>query len=189
MALVERAFLANVQGKFWRFDVKTIVGAVLLGIVVNLVQQVTERADAAVTGGAFTILGGISFMTLIIISAVFFRYPGALITGEVHALISIATAASPMSPAFILANFLAATAGVVMVRAFSLKEWWHWPVVSFVTTFTSMLGIAAGLWFILNLPPNVILISFLVTWLVASSVASVLVPLIAKGIDRSGVLD
>src|SRR3989304_10509943 len=97
---MERKSIAKHTG-FWRFDVKAIVGGVIMGIVIVLVQQVTERIDTVLTGGAFLVLGGTTFGTLIAIASLFFRQPGGLIAGEIQAFVAVATALTPLAPTFI----------------------------------------------------------------------------------------
>ncbi|MBI4321290.1 MAG: hypothetical protein HY675_22595 [Chloroflexi bacterium] len=189
MATAQQAFLSRIEGQFWRVSTKDIIGSVLMGIALNLVQQVTERADAALTGGSFIIFGSISYMTIFTIAAIYFRYPGALITGLVQAGISVATAASPMSPAFVWTNIIQSFAAVLIVWRLSLRPWWHWPVLTFGHGLVGSICIAIGLWLILQLPANVILLSASVTWVIESAVSAPLVAVIARGIDRSGVLD
>jgi hypothetical protein len=181
-------YLEEIRGKVWRWDLKALVGSVLLGVLLTVVNAVLERIDAALTGGAFVILGAIGFATFTALSTLFFRLPGGFITGEVNALISTATAASPMSPWFFPANALFPIAYALIAWKLPMTRWWHHLLANGAGMTLTDVPILIGLLVTLKLPLGVALVSFVVTTASGIVGSTILTVLIARAVARSRVL-
>lgn len=182
------SYLESMQGKLWRWDLKAIVGSVLLGVVMTVLGAVFERIDTALTGGSFVILGAVNFYTIAALSALLFRLPGGLITGETNALIAVATGTSPMAPWFIPTNAAFAIIYAVVCWKMRMDQWWHHLVANAIGVWLSMLLILWGLLVTIELPLNIALTSYAVTSVAGTIGATILSKLIADSVDRSRVL-
>ncbi len=182
------SYLASIQGQVWRWDLKAIVGSVLLGVVMTVLAAVMERLDTALTGGAFVILGAINFYTIASVSTLLYRLPGGVITGETNAIIAIATGTSPMAPWFAPTNAVFAIIYALAVRNLRMDRWSHYLLASVAGVWLSMLIILYGLLVTIKLPLNVALTSYVVTSLAGTVGSTILTRVIAQGVDRSRVL-
>jgi len=181
-------YIKEWRGRLWRWDLKALVGAVLLGVLLTVVNAVLERIDAALTGGAFVVLGAVGFATFAGLSTLFFRLPGGFITGETNALISLATAASPMSPWFIPANATFPIVYAIVIWKLPMTAWWHHLIASGIAMFATDVPILIGLLVTIKLPLGVALLSYVVTSIGGTIGATILTYLIAGAVARSRVL-
>lgn len=182
------SYLASVRGQLWRWDLKAIVGSVILGVVMTVLAAFAERIDTALTGGAFVVLGAINFYTIAALSTLLFRLPGGLITGQVNALIAVATGTSPMAPWFIPTNAVFPIVYILAARRMRMESWADHLVASALGVWISMLVILYGLLVTIQLPLNIALTSYVVTSIAGTAGATVLTKLIADAVDRSRVL-
>jgi hypothetical protein len=187
-ANVNVSYLEQMQGKLWRWDLVAIVGSVLLGVVMTVLAAVMERVDTALTGGAFVILGAINFYTIAALATLLFRLPGGLIAGQTNAFIAVATGTSPMAPWFIPTNAAFAIIYALVIWKFRMDRWWHHLLANVLGVWLSMLIIAWGLLVTIELPLNIVVISYLVTSVAGSLGATVLSIVLANAVDRSRVL-
>src|SRR5207302_6395386 len=93
----------SIDRRVWRTDTKALVGGVLLGIVLVLVNQVATRLDAVINPSAGFVSGSTTAV-IIGLAVRLFRQPAGIITGEIQAFIAIATASNPLAPAFLITN-------------------------------------------------------------------------------------
>jgi hypothetical protein len=84
-------------------NTKSLVGAVLLGLVFVLVQQIAHRIGALINP-ASVIIGGVTWATFTGLVVLLYRQPAGIITAEVAAFTGLATGLSILAPFFILAN-------------------------------------------------------------------------------------
>lgn len=182
------SFLDEYAFKIFRWDLKAIVGSVLLGVLLTVVNFFLERIDTALTGGAFLIFGGIGFATFAALSTIWFRLPGGVITGEVNAIISLATAASPMSPWFFPTNAIFPIIYTLVLWKFRMDRWWHYVLGSFVSMFGCMLCILLGLLVTLKLPITIAVTSYFVTATSGFVGSAILSIVITRAVNRSRVL-
>ncbi len=182
------SYLETMQGQLFRWDLKALVGSVLLGVLMTVVQAVTERVDTALTGGSFVIFGAIGFYTIAALATLFFRLPGGIIAGEVSALIGVATATSPMAPWFIPTDFVFPVVYALVIWKLSMRSWSQHLLANAVGIWSSMLIILWGLLVTIQLPLGIALTSYLVTSIAATVGATILSYLLANAVDRSGAL-
>lgn len=182
------SYLASVRGQLWRWDLKSIVGSVLLGVVMTVLAAFAERIDTALTGGAFVVLGAINFYTISALATLLFRLPGGLITGEVNALIAVATGTSPMAPWFIPTNAVFPIVYVWAAKRMRMESWTDHLVASALGVWISMLVILVGLLVTIKLPLSIALTSYVVTSIAGTVGATILTKIIADAVDRSRVL-
>jgi len=104
------------MGKMFNFDIKEFAGAVMLGVVAGALASITERVDAALTGGRYTPLGYINTYTWIIVSAMLFGPRAPIVTTEVQAFIGLVTFANPLSWLWPIINLVfAISVGISLV--------------------------------------------------------------------------
>lgn len=188
MQHAQTSYLGTIQGQLWRWDLKAIIGSVLLGVVLTVLAAVAERLDTALTGGAFVVLGAINFYTIASVATLLYRLPGGVLTGEVNALIAIATGTSPMAPWFAPTNAAFAIIYAVVVRNLRMDRWTHYFVASALGVWLSMLIILYGLLVTIKLPLNVAIVSYIVTSIAGTVGSTILALVIARAVDRSRVL-
>ena len=174
---------------FWRFDVRAIVGGVLFGIVMTLVLQVTDRADAALTGGAFLIFGGISWAAIMGISTLLCRQPGGVIAGLMQGVLAIVTGASPLAITFPIVNAAGSLAYSLVAWKLSMNSWVHQLAAQIAGNVVGNALVSVGLFYILKLPVPVILLSSGVTAAVSVVGGTILTKLVADAANKSGLLD
>ncbi len=180
--------LQRAQG-FWRFDLKAIVGGVFLGLVMALLVGLGDRADTALTGGAFPILGGVSWATMMGISTLLCGQPGGMIAGLIQGFVDIATGASPLAPIFPIVNAVGSLAYFLVAWRLPMDRWSHHLVAQIAGNLTGDALVAVGLYYILDLPVPVILVSTGVTAVSSIIGGTILTRLVAEAVRRSGVLD
>ncbi len=178
----------RVQG-FWRFDLKAIVGGVFLGLVMALLVGLGDRADTALTGGAFPVFGGVSWATMMGISTLLFGQPGGVIAGLIQGFVDIATGASPLAPIFPVVNAAGSLAFSLIAWKLSMNRWGHHLLAQIAGNLVGDALVALGLYYILELPVDVILVSTGVTAVASTIGGTILTRLVAGAVARSGVLD
>jgi hypothetical protein len=87
-------------------DVSTraLVVGVLLGVLMPVLQQVTERLDTILFGGAYTIFGIIVANTVGFIAVASFGFVVGLIAEEINPFVAVATGTSPVAVFFFFTN-------------------------------------------------------------------------------------
>jgi uncharacterized MnhB-related membrane protein len=185
---VEMRSPRRVQG-FWRFDLKAIVGGVFLGLVMALLVGLGDRADTALTGGAFPVFGGVSWATMMGISTLLFGQPGGAIAGLIQGFVDIATGASPLAPIFPVVNAAGSLAFSLVAWRLSMNRWGHHLLAQVAGNLVGDALVALGLYYILELPVDVLLVSTGVTATASIVGGTILTRLVAGAVVRSGVLD
>ncbi len=174
---------------FWRVDLKAIVGGVLLGLVMVLLVGLGDRADTALTGGAFPVFGGVSWAAMMGISTLLFGQPGGIIAGLIQGFMDIATGASPLAPIFPIVNAAGSVAYFLVARRLLMNRWSHHFLAQVVANLVGDALVAGGLYYILELPVDVILISSAVTAVASIIGGTILTRVVADAAAKSGVLD
>jgi hypothetical protein len=173
----------------WRFDLKGLVGGVFLGLVMALLVGLGDRADAALTGGAFPIFGGVSWATIMGASTLLCGQPGGMIAGLIQGFVDIATGASPLAPVFPAVNAAGSLAYFLVAWKLPMKGWSNHFIAQVAGNLVGDTGVALGLYYILNLPVDVILVSSGITATVSIIGGTILTKLVADTVEKSGVLD
>jgi hypothetical protein len=171
---------------FWRTDTKALLGAIFMGLTFVLAQQVAHRIDG-VLWPTLVIIGGISWATFTGLSVLLFRQPAALIMGEVQALIAVGTGLSPLAPFFIPANASGALVYSLIARRLSMGKWVHHLLASAATNVAGNFWVAIGLYVILDLPIDVVVVSSIITATAGTIGSSVLIQRLHRTVVRSGL--
>jgi hypothetical protein len=177
----------------WRHDTRALVGALMLGAVFTVMEQFMERLDTLLTGGALPWFGLAIGPIFMVVSPWLFGFWGGLIAGNFNPIFAVLTATNPIAPMFFLFN----TTSMGLV-AF-LVNWWKsrgndtvtffpYVVISFIGLQCIMLLILALWTVLLKLPPNVVVVYFILEEL-AALVVSILSFFAFRGIVRSGVAE
>ncbi len=148
-----------------------------------------DRADTALTGGAFPILGGVSWATMMGISTLLLGQPGGVIAGLIQGFMDIATGASPLAPIFPVVNAAGSLAFSLVAWRLPMNRWSHCFLAQVAGNLVGDALVAAGLYYILELPVSVILASTGVTAVFSILDGTILTRLVAAAVARSGVLD
>ncbi len=106
------------ETELWPTDTRSIVSSVLLAIAFTANMQITERVDAATTGGMLMWLG-ICFATAwMLVGSTFFGLTGALLVANINPIIAILTATAPLAPSFFLANMLISVPAALLLKQY-----------------------------------------------------------------------
>ncbi len=173
--------------KAWRTDTKALVGAVVLGVAFVLVQQVSQRIDAAVWP-TLIIFGGITWATFTGLITLIFGQPAGVIMGETQALIAIATGLSPLALFFIPANGLGSLAYSLVARGLTMEKWSHHLAAQILCNVVGNLCVCIGLLTILHLPLLVAVISSSITAAASIAGSTILTKLLADALRKSGLI-
>ena len=171
---------------FVRNDSRALVGAVLLGVVFVLVQQIAHRIDALISP-ASVIIGGVTWATFTGLVVLLYRQPAGVITGEVSALVALATGLSPLAPFFIPANGLGSLAYSLVAWRLPMDRWSHHLLAQVAANLTGNACVAVGLAVILNLPLPVILVASGITTLAGIVGGTVLTRAVHANLVKAGV--
>ncbi len=179
----------DVQSKeFIRVDTRALVGAVLLGVVFVLVQQIAHRIDAVINP-ASVIVGGVTWATFTGLVVLLFRQPAGIITAEVQAFVALASGLSPLAPFFIPANGLGSLAYSLISCKLSMDKWSHHLLAQTVTNIVGNICVGIGLYVILKLPIPVILVASGMTTVAGIIGGTIFTKIIYDNVVKSGVLD
>ncbi|MBI3979132.1 MAG: hypothetical protein HY331_13185 [Chloroflexi bacterium] len=174
---------------FWRLDSKALVGGVFFGIVMVLLVGAGDRADTALTGGAFLIFGGISWATIMGISTLLCRQPGGVIAGLMEGIVAIAAGISPLAVTFPIVNAAGSLAYSLVAWKLPMSSWGHHLLAQVAGNLVGNALVAVGLFAILQLPVGVILVSSGVTMVASIIGGTVVTKVVAETVARSGLLD
>lgn len=177
----------DLKVKFWRTDTKALVGAVVLGVAFVLVQQIAHRIDAAIWP-TLIIIGGITWATFTGLITLVFRQPAGLIMAETQALIALATGLSPVALFFIPANGLGSLAYSLVAWKLSMDKWLHHFLAQLVTNLVGNACVAVGLYTILKLPLNIVLISSAITASAGIVGSTVLTKKLSDNLRKAGLI-
>lgn len=178
------------QYKYFNFSVKALVGGVILGVVMTIVNAgIMERVDTSLTGGTWFPFAGGTHSIVSMLSIIFFGLPGAWITGLTNALFAVVTGSTPVAAGFIFNNLVYPVVGVYLTRRFSMRKWWHWFVVLIPTVFIGYAPMTYFVHTIFQLPWDVTIQFQVYTNIASIILAAIAGKLIAEGIRKSGVVN
>lgn len=183
--------LSVAQYKYFDFRVKALVGGVILGVVMTIINAgIMERVDTALTGGTWFPFAGGTHSIVSMLSIIFFGLPGAWITGLTNALFAVVTGSTPVAAGFIFNNILYPIVGTFLTRQFfSMRRWWHWFVVLIPTVFIGYAPMTYFVHSVFGLPWGVTIQFQSYTNIAAIILAAIFGKLIAEGIQKSGVVN
>jgi len=173
--------------RFVSTDTRSLVGAVLLGIVFVLVQQVAHRIDALINP-ACVIVGGVTWATMTALVVLCYRQPAGIITAEVAAFTGLATGLSPLALFFIPANGLGSLVYSLVAWKLPMTGWGQHLAAQFATNLAGNVCVAIGLKAILNLPTPVILVAAGITTAAGTIGGTIFTRIIYENVLHAGVL-
>lgn len=188
MSASQTATANMVSSPFVRTDTTALVGAVFLGVAFVLIQQVAHRIDALINP-ACVIVGGVTWATMTGLVVLIYRQPAGVITGEVAALIALATGLSPLALFFIPANGLGSLTYSLVSWKLSMKTWLHHFLAQAATNIVGNLCVAVGLKVLLNLSYPVIAVAVALTTTAGIIGGTLLTKPIYDNVVKSGVID
>lgn len=188
MEATDQAVGGTLSRNIVRVDTRSLVGAVLLGLVFVVVQQLAHRIDAVINP-ACVIVGGVTWATMTGLVVLLYGQPAGLITAEVAALVAVATGLSPLALFFIPANGFGSLAYSLATWKSSTLTWPRHLVAQVVTNVTGNICVAVGLRVILNLPWSVIYVAAAITTAFGIVGGTILTKLIYDNVRRSGLVD
>jgi hypothetical protein len=174
---------------FWRFDTKALVTGVFFGIVMVLLVGACDKIDATISGGAFLVFGGITWATIMGISTLLCRQPGGMIAGLMEGVVAVLMGASPLAPAFIIVNVVGSFAYSLVAQRLTMTSWVNHLLAQIVANVIGNALIGIAMFYILNLPVDVILVSSVITAAISIVGGTVLTKLIADAVAKSGVME
>jgi hypothetical protein len=180
---------AAADTRVWRVDTKALVGAVLLGIVMVLVNQVTARLDTALTGGTISAFSGSTWAIISAVSVRLFRQPAGVITGLIQAFVAIATATNPLAPAFLFANSLGPLAYSVVLRARPDSGWGSHFLTQLAQNVVGNAATGVGVVVLLRVPLEFAVPAVLITAAIGIVASTLITKPITDAVERSGVAE
>ena len=177
------------QTTFWRFDLRAIVSGVFFGIVMVLLVGLGDRADTTLTGGTFLIFGGITWAATMGVSTLLGRQPAGVIAGLIQGFVAIGLGASPLAITFPVVNAAGSLAYALVAWKLPMKTWLHHLLAQIAGNLIGNVLVSVGLFYLLELPVEVILVSSAITFTVGTIGGTMLTKYISEAISKSGVLD
>lgn len=178
--------------KLWHGDTKAIVGSVLLAVVFSINMQITERLDAATTGGTFPWLGSMFINLWFPVACIYFGLTGALIVANFNPIIAVLTATHPLAPSFFFAN-MAYTIPFTFIFRFVARSGREitYPVFALICIICQFgpTTVLLALWvFLLQLPTWQIVVFYIIGIAVAIP-GSAMGYYFWKYVERSGLME
>jgi hypothetical protein len=171
----------------FRTDARSLVGSVLMGVLMVLIVSLGDRIDASILGGAFPIFGGVTWAITMALSALFLGLPGALIAGEIQAVMDLALGV-PLAPAFMVANAIGPVVFALIAHRLTMRTLAHYLIALTPAVILGNLCVAVFLVLVLEVPVGMLLVSELVV-IAASIIAGVFaVRAVAEAVWRSRIL-
>lgn len=135
---------------FMRLDVRSVVVAVISGVVATALLHLAEYADTALFGWMLLPLSILCMSTTSLVVAYLYGPIAAVIAVEIHPLGVLITASDPLPWFWFLTNFFYIfPAGWMMMRLQPMDRWWKWSIASLagaLPAFLSLLPIQLYLW-------------------------------------------
>jgi len=180
--------MINMQEKrLFRADTKALVGAVIIGIVFVIMEQVTGRIDGLLDPTLLLLNGTCwAFFTGLIV--LMYQQPAGMIAGLVEAVAAMATGYSPLAFFFLFANVIGSIAYSLVAKNFSMKKLSHHILAQLACNVTGNLCVMVGLIYIVHLDWKIALLSSAITTLVATIVAGVLTKSVYGALQKSALL-
>lgn len=175
------------QKELFRTDTKALVGAVIIGILFVIMEQVTGRIDS-ILDPTLLLLNGTtwSFFTGLII--LMYKQPAGIIGGLVEAVVAMATAYSPLAFFFLFANTIGSICYSLVARNFSMEKLSHHFLAQIACNVTGNLCVMIGLITVYHLDWKVALLSSAITTVVATIAAGILNKKVYASLQKSTLL-
>ncbi|TGE31771.1 hypothetical protein [Desulfosporosinus sp. Sb-LF] len=173
--------------KLFRTDTKALVGAVIIGIVFVIMEQVTGRIDA-ILDPTLLLLNGTCWAFFTGLIVLMYKQPAGIIAGLVEAIVAMATAYSPLAFFFIFANTIGSITYSLIARNFSMEKLSHHILAMIGCNITGNLCVMAGLIYVIHLDWKIALLSSSITALVGTIVAGILTKSVYGALQKSSLL-
>ncbi|MBC3795678.1 hypothetical protein [Acetobacterium tundrae] len=180
--------LALKRKKIFKTDTKSLIGAVVMGIVFVIACQITGQIDNMLPwgkAGMYLINGSCwafftAFITLI------YKQPGGIIAAEIEALTSVMY--SPLWVAFIFANAVGTIWVSFVASKYDMTKWSHHILAQAGVCILGNCIVTVGMIFILEIPLDVAIIETLILIAVNWIVATVITKLAYDAVLKSGLV-
>jgi len=171
----------------FRTDTKALVGAVIVGIVMLIMMQVTGRIDAILDPTLLLFNGTCwAFFTGLIV--LMYKQPAGIIAGFVEAIVAMVTAYSPLGLFFIFANLIGSIAYSMVTAKFSMEKLSHHIIAQVACNLTGNFCVMLGLIYVFHLDWRIALFSSLLTASVATVVAGILTKSVYGALKKSALI-
>jgi len=171
-----------------RTDTRSLVGSVLMGVLMVLMVGLGDRIDASLSGGAFPIFGGVAWAITMALSALFFGLPGALIAGEMQAVMDLALGV-PLAPAFMIANAAGPLVFILVSHRLPMLSLMDYLAALAPAVIVGNICVAVFLVVALQVPVEAVLISVFVVVTISIIAGVFAVRAVAEAVWRSRVLE
>ena len=173
--------------KLFRTDTKALVGAVIIGIVFVIMEQVTGRIDG-ILDPTLLLLNGTTWAFFTGLIVLMYKQPAGIIAGLVEAITAMATAYSPLAFFFLFANVIGSIAYSLISRNFSMEKLSHHFLAQIGCNVTANFCVMIGLIYVFQLDWKIALLSASITTLVATIVAGILTKSVYSALQKSSLL-
>ena len=172
----------------WRTDARSLVGGALMGVLMVLLVGLGDRIDASLSGGAFPILGGTAWTITMALSAIFFGLPGAIVAGEIQALMDVALGV-PLAPAFMVANAVGPLVFALISHRLPMRSAVHYLLALAPAVVLGNLCVAVFLAVAFQVPVQVLVPSVSGVIVISTGVGMFAVRAVAEAVRRSRILE
>lgn len=173
--------------KLFRTDTKALVGAVIIGIVFVIMEQVTGRIDG-VLDPTLLLLNGTCWAFFTGLIVLMYKQPAGIIAGLVEAITAMATAYSPLAFFFLFANTLGSLVYSLIAAKLSMTKLSHHLGAMLGCNVAGNLCVTVGLIYVTHLDWKIALLSSALTALVGTVVAGILTKKVYASLKRSALL-
>ncbi|PKM59305.1 MAG: hypothetical protein CVU99_14125 [Firmicutes bacterium HGW-Firmicutes-4] len=172
----------------FKTDTKSLIGAVVMGIVFVIACQITGQIDNMLPWGkmGMLLINGTVWAFFTGILTLLYKQPGGLIAAEVEALISIMY--TPLWPTFIFANGIASIWVSFVAVKCDMTKWSHHILAQGGVCVLGNAIVGVGLVFILGLPVGVAAVSSLITIAVTWPLATLAQKKVYDALMKSGMV-
>lgn len=172
----------------FKTDTKSLIGAVVMGIVFVIACQITGQIDNMLPWGkmGMYLINGTVWAFFTAILTLLYRQPGGLIAAEVEALISIMY--TPLWPAFIFANGIASIWVSFVAAKYDMTKWSHHIIAQAGVCILGNIIVSIGLVLILGLPVNVAAIETVILIAVTWPLATIATKKVYDALMKSGMV-
>ena len=176
-----------IKEKLLRTDTKALVGAVITGIVMLIMMQVSGRIDAILDPTLLLFNGTCwAFFTGLIV--LMYKQPAGIIAGLVEAFVAMASAYSPLAFFFIFANTVGSICYSLTAMNLSMDKLTHHILAQLACTVTGNFCVMLGLIYVVHLDWKIALLSSSLTTIVSTIVAGILTKYVYNALKKSALL-
>ena len=177
----------NTKENLFRTDTKALVGAVITGIVMLIMMQVSGRIDA-ILDPTFLLFNGTCWAFFTGLIVLMYKQPAGIIAGLVQAFIAMASALSPLSFFFIFANTLGSISYSLASAKLSMDKLSHHFLAQVVCNITGNLCVMIGLIYVVHLDWKIALLTSAITATVSTIGAGILTKYVYDALKKSALL-